>query len=62
MLRLDSISPVYYKSPVLIGVFIGSVLPFIFAAMTMNAVGTAQDIVQEVRRQFKEFGILEEGS
>ena len=47
--------------PVLIGVFIGSMLPFIFAALTMNAVGTAaQDIVQEVRRQFKEIpGILE---
>jgi len=38
--------------PVLTGVFIGSVLPFIFAAMTMNAVGTAaQHIVEEVRRQ-----------
>lgn len=47
--------------PVLTGVFIGSVLPFIFAAMTMNAVGTAaQHIVEEVRRQFKENpGILE---
>lgn len=45
---------------VLIGLFIGAVLPFVFSAMSMGAVGrAAQAMVEEVRRQFKEFpGIL----
>lgn len=47
---------------VLIGLFIGACLPFVFAALTMNSVGrAAQSVVQEVRRQFKEILGLMDG-
>ena len=46
---------------VLIGLFLGGMLPFIFSSMTMNAVGrAAHAMIAEVRRQFKEIpGLLE---
>lgn len=46
---------------VLVGVFIGSMMAFVFCGLTMNAVGrAAQSMVEEVRRQFREIpGILQ---
>ncbi|GHV25161.1 putative K(+)-stimulated pyrophosphate-energized sodium pump [Spirochaetia bacterium] len=56
--KLDITNP-----PVLIGLFIGAMLPFLFSALTMRAVGrAAQNIVVEVRRQFKEIKGLMEGT
>ncbi len=45
---------------VLIGLLLGGMLPFLFSALTMNAVGrSANAMIEEVRRQFKEIpGLL----
>ena len=46
----------------LVGLLIGALMPFVFSALTMEAVGrAAQDMVEEVRRQFAEIPGLREG-
>lgn len=59
--NLEEIALNLTSSGVLIGLLIGSVLPFLVAATTMTAVGrAAQSIVVEIGRQFKEIkGLLE---
>ena len=48
---------------VLIGLFIGGLVPFLIASITMTAVGdAAMDMIQEIRRQFREIPGLLEGN
>ncbi|MEJ8803027.1 sodium-translocating pyrophosphatase [Pontibacter sp. H249] len=56
---IDSID--LYKAPVLAGLFIGAMIPFVFSALAIAAVGrAAMAMVHEVRRQFREIpGIME---
>ena len=50
------------KVEVTAGLFLGGMFPFLFAAMTINAVGRAAfKMIEEVRRQFKEIPGLREG-
>ncbi|MEP7076784.1 MAG: sodium-translocating pyrophosphatase, partial [Acidobacteriota bacterium] len=50
-----------YKANVLAGLFVGGMIPFIFSALCIQAVGkAAMDMVNEVRRQFREIpGIMD---
>ncbi len=60
--KIDYVMDLSITNPaVLVGLFIGSMLTFVFAALTMSGVQrAAQSIVVEVRRQFKEIkGIME---
>jgi len=54
--KIDLLDPV-----VMAGLFVGGMVPFVFSAMAMNAVGdAAQEMIEEVRRQFREIpGLLE---
>lgn len=56
---IDSID--IYKANVLAGLFVGGMIPFIFSSLAIAAVGrAAMDMVNEVRRQFREIpGIME---
>ena len=59
--NIESIDITQHK--VVIGVFIGGVIPFFVAALTMSSVGKgAMDMVNEIRRQFKEIPGLMEGT
>ena len=53
---IDLLNPI-----VIVGIFIGAMLPFLFSALTMNSVGkAANQMIEEVRRQFREKkGIME---
>jgi len=57
-ITLDIVDP-----RVVIGIFLGGILPFFIASATMTAVGrAAEGMVQEVRRQFREIAGLMEGT
>lgn len=57
-LSIDVVNP-----DVIVGLFIGGMLTFLFSALTMTAVGkAAMEMVEEVRRQFREIPGLLEGT
>jgi K(+)-stimulated pyrophosphate-energized sodium pump len=60
--QVAGLSTISLLNPLVIaGLFIGAMLPFLFSALTMNSVGkAANEMIEEVRRQFREDkGIME---
>ena len=55
-MQTASIKSIDISNPtVMVGLLIGAMLPFVFSALSMNAVGkAAMSMIEEVRRQFKE--------
>ncbi|TVP47902.1 MAG: sodium-translocating pyrophosphatase [Gemmatimonadales bacterium] len=61
--RLDGFQLLISDPDVLIGMFIGGLFPFLVASITMTAVGEAAfEMIQEIRRQFREIPGLLEGT
>lgn len=59
--KIDGID--IYRADVLAGLFVGAMIPFIFSALAIRAVGeAAMAMVQEVRRQFREIPDIMEGT
>jgi K(+)-stimulated pyrophosphate-energized sodium pump len=60
-LALGNTDIVLTDPDVLIGLLLGGMLPFLFSAMAMKAVGdAAMDMIEEVRRQFRDIPVLRE--
>ena len=58
-LALGNTDIVLTDPPVLIGLLVGGMLPFLFSAMAMKAVGeAAMEMIEEVRRQFRDIPVL----
>ena len=58
--KINSVNLLEYK--VVCGLLLGGMVPYLFGALTMGAVGrSAEKMVQEVRRQFKEIAGIMEG-
>ncbi len=61
-LNIDGFELILNNPLVLIGVFIGGVIPFVISSITMTAVGDAAfEMIKEIRRQFREIDGLLEG-
>lgn len=62
-IRVEDFALELSNPTVLIGIFIGGIIPFLISSITMTAVGEAAfDMIKEIRRQFKEIPGLLEGT